>query len=64
MRAIYKFSNSEFLEILRNHFHMAVSIMETILTREIGGTVECFIEDIHISDNKEDSYVEISVNIK
>jgi len=38
--------------------------MEAILIREIGRPVECFIEDIHISDNKEDSYVEISVNIK
>lgn len=46
------------------HFHMAVGIMEAILTREIGRTVECFIENIHISDNKEDSYVVISVNIK
>lgn len=67
MRAKYWFSNSEFLEDMDDfiyHFHMAVGIMEAILTREIGRTVECFIENIHISDNKEDSYVVISVNIK
>ena len=67
MKAKYRFSKSEFLEDTDDfiyHFHMAVGIMEAILTREIGRPVECFIEDIHITDNKEDSYVEISVNIK
>ena len=67
MRAKYKFSNSEFLEDTDDfiyHFHMAVGIMEAILTREIGRPVECFIENIYISDNKENSYVVISVNIK
>ncbi len=67
MRAKYRFTKSEFLEDTDEfiyHFHMAVGIMEVILSREIGRPVECFIEKIHISDSKEDSYVEISVNIK
>ncbi|MFX1338853.1 MAG: winged helix-turn-helix transcriptional regulator [Promethearchaeota archaeon] len=67
MKAKYRFTKSEFLEDTDEfiyHFHMAVGIMEAIFSREIGRTVECNIEDIHISDKKEDSYIEISVDIK
>ena len=67
MSAIYRFSNSEFLENSDEfiyHFYMAAGIMEVIFTREIGHPVECFVEKIHIADSKESSYVKISVNIK
>jgi hypothetical protein len=66
MKAVYRFTNSEFLESTDEfiyHFYMAVGIMEVIFTREIGRSVKCFIEKIHIADEKEGSYIEISVTI-
>jgi hypothetical protein len=67
MRAVYKFTNSEFLETTDDfiyHFYMAVGIMEVIFSREIERPVECIIEKVHISDGKEESFIEISVNVK
>ena len=65
--AIYRFDNSEFLETNDKYifyFYMIARIIEIYLGAEMNRKVTCDIVDIQVSDNKNDSYIEMSINIE
>ena len=65
--AIYRISNSEFLESNDDYifyFYMIAGIIETYLGEELNRNITCKIIDISVSSNKEDSYVDLSINIE
>lgn len=66
-KAIYRFTDSEFLETNDDYifyFYMIAGIIETYLGGELNRNVNSNIIDIHISDKKEESYVDISIEIE
>ncbi|MFW9898765.1 MAG: helix-turn-helix domain-containing protein [Candidatus Thorarchaeota archaeon] len=67
-KAIYRFKNSIFLEDSDNfiyHIYIASGLTEGVLERELNTRVECNVEEIHVSKkNKQDSYFDISIQIK
>ena len=65
-KIIVKFTNSEFLDNSNDyiyHFYIATGIVEALLEREINKTVKCNIESINISDNQENSFIELSIDV-
>ena len=66
-KAIYRFQNSEFLEIDDEYvfyFYIVAGIAEAYLSEELNRKINCEIIDVHISDKKDESYVEMSIEIK
>ena len=66
-KAIYRFKNSEFLHNSKDYiyyFYMICGIIEAILSEEIPGQVICNIESIKLDEIKENSYIDISIEIK
>ena len=65
--AMYRFKNSEFLHDSKDYiyyFYMICGIIEVILSEEIPGQVICNIESIQLDEIKENSYIDISIEIK
>jgi hypothetical protein len=65
--AVYRISNSIFLEDNEDYtfyFYMIAGIIENYLGKELNREVICEILEIKVSDNKEKSYVDLSINIK
>ncbi len=65
--ATYRFKNSIFLESSDDfiyHLYIMCGISEGILNRVLKTEVSCEIEQISISDNKEESFFDISIKIK
>ena len=66
-KVIYRISNSEFLynsDDLIYYFYIVCGITEGIYLRGLDVKVSCNIENIQILDNKEESYVDISLAIQ
>ncbi|MFX1445606.1 MAG: hypothetical protein ACFFHV_19495 [Promethearchaeota archaeon] len=66
-KVVYRFKNSEFLERSDDyvyHIYLACGIAEERISRELERPITVEIEKIHIADNKEDSYFDLSVNLK
>jgi hypothetical protein len=66
-RAIYRFKNSEFLEDSDEfiyHFYIVCGIIEALWEREVGRPIECNVEKVNIGNSKDDSFYEISIEIK
>lgn len=66
-KAIYRFKNSEFLgnsEEYIYYFHIICGVIEVFLSGEVPGNVICNIEAIHINDKRENSYIDISIEIE
>lgn len=66
-KAIYKFSNSEFLETNDNfifYFYMIAGIIEVYLGEELERKVNCEIINTNISEKKDESYVEMFIEIE
>ena len=65
--AVYRINNSIFLEDNDDfifYFYMIAGIIENYLGKELNRKVNCEILKINVSDNKEKSYVDLSINIK
>lgn len=65
-KLILKFTNSEFLDDSNDfiyHFYISAGMIEAIWKREVNKNVKCDIETIHISDKKENSFIELSIEI-
>jgi predicted transcriptional regulator len=65
-KGIFRFRNSEFLnnsDVLY-HFYLISGMIETKMSNDLGVPIICNIEKIHISDIKEDSYVDMSIEFK
>ena len=65
--AVYRIQNSDFLEKNDDYifyFYMIAGIIETYLGEEMERTVTCEILQINLSDNKDDSYVDLSISIE
>lgn len=65
-RAVYRFRNSEFLsnsEEYLYYFHMICGIIERYLSNEVPGQVNSNVEAVHIDKLKENSYIDISIEI-
>jgi len=65
--AIYRFRNSEFLHNSNDYiyyYYMICGIIEGFLSKEIPGQVICNIESIQLDEIKENSYIDISIEIK
>ncbi len=66
-RATFRFRNSDFIkegESFNYHFYLVCGLMESILKRELKREVKCDIEKINLFNKKEESYVDISIEIK
>ena len=64
-RIVYRLSNSEFLTDSFIYFiYVACGITEGIYRLNVNIKVECNVEKIKISANKEESYIDISLEIK
>ncbi|MFX0188537.1 MAG: helix-turn-helix domain-containing protein [Candidatus Hodarchaeota archaeon] len=66
-KAIYRFKNSVFLEDSDDfiyHIYIACGITEGVLEKELKTMVECNVEEIHVAKNKEESYFDLSIQIK
>lgn len=66
-KAVYRFKNSEFLDNSKDfiyHFYIVSGIIEALWEREVGRTVECKVEKIHVANKKEDAFFELSIEIK
>ncbi len=65
-KGIFRFKNSEFLNNSDSlyHFYLISGMIETKMSDDLGVPIKCNIEKIHISDKKEDSYVDISIEFK
>ena len=65
--ATYRFKNSVFLEDTDDyvyHIYIMCGISEGILTKVLKTEVSCDIEQISISENKEDSFFDVTITIK
>lgn len=67
IKIILKFTNSEFLDITDDfiyHYYIVAGLIEAIWRRETHLDVICNIEKVYISEKKENSYVELSINFE
>ena len=65
-KAIYRFKNSEFLETHDDYifyFYLVAGIAEAYLSEELSRNVVCEIIEINVKDKKENSYVDMSIEI-
>ena len=66
-KAIYRFKNSIFLEDSENfvyHIHLICGITEGILNKAYNVPIECKIENINPSKKKDESYFDLSIQLK
>lgn len=65
-KGIFRFKDSEFLNNSDSlyHFYLISGMIETKMSNDLGVPIKCNIDKIHISDKKEDSYVDISIEFK
>ncbi|TFG30479.1 MAG: winged helix-turn-helix domain-containing protein [Promethearchaeota archaeon] len=66
-KAIYRFKNSEFLDKTEDftyHFYIVSGIIEALWEREVGSSVKCIVEKIHVGNRKDEAYFELSIEIK
>jgi hypothetical protein len=64
---IFRITNSDFLENNDDYifyFYMIAGIIEAYLSEEMNRNVTCKILNINISENKENSYVDLSITIE
>ncbi|MFX1392595.1 MAG: hypothetical protein ACFFAH_03380 [Promethearchaeota archaeon] len=67
IKIILRFSNSEFIDITDDfiyHYYITAGLIEAIWKKESNIDVVCNIEKVHLSDKKESSYVELSINFE
>ena len=65
-KLLLKFTDSEFLEDSNDfiyHFYISAGIIEAIWKREVNKNVKCNIEKIFISEKRENSFIELSIEI-
>lgn len=63
-KSILKISNSEFLQDNDDfiyHLYIIAGMIEAVLKKEIGLSIKCDVETINISNDKKDSFYEISI---
>ena len=63
-KIILKFTNTEFLDNTSDfiyHYYIIAGILEKIWQREVNKNVIVNVETIHLSEIKDDSYIELSV---
>ena len=65
-KGVFRFKNSEFLNNSDSlyHFYLISGMIETKMSNDLGVPIKCNIEKIHISDKKEDSYIDISIEFE
>ena len=66
MRGCFRFSNSDFLDLTDEHifyFYMIAGILESYLGSELDREIRCNILDVNISKQKEECYVDMSIDI-
>ena len=64
-RMVYRLSNSEFLtDKFLYFFYVACGITEGIYRLIVNIKVECNVENISISKKKDESYIDISIEIQ
>ena len=66
-KATFRFQNSKFLEDSDDfsyHIHIMSGIAEEIIKKGLKGEVECNVKELHIGNNKEESYFDIDIQIK
>ena len=66
-KAIYRFKNSLFLDDMENHIYhiyLIAGITQGIFTNAYGIPIECKIEKINITNKLENSYFDLSLQIK
>lgn len=66
-KAMYRFEKSELLENSEDfiyHFYIMCGIAEYLISRESGFEVICKVENIYLSEDKPESFVDISIEIK
>ncbi len=66
-RVIYRIKNSEYLGTSDDFvyfYYIACGITERIYLQNLNRKVMCNVENIHISHNKEDSFIDISLEIQ
>jgi len=65
-RGCFRFSNSDFLELTDEYifyFYMIAGIIESYLGSELDREIRCNILDVNISKQKEECYVDMSIDI-
>ena len=66
-KAFYRLEQSELLETSEDfiyHFYIMCGIAEYLISRESGFKVISRVENIYLSENKQESFVDISIEIK
>ncbi|MFX1277729.1 MAG: hypothetical protein ACFFAT_22145 [Promethearchaeota archaeon] len=66
-KAIYRFQNSEFINTSNYYvfyFYIIAGVAEACFMSKLNRNVSCDIVKIHISDNKEESYVDLSIEFE
>ncbi|MFX1393335.1 MAG: HTH domain-containing protein [Promethearchaeota archaeon] len=66
-KILYRISNSEYLGNTNNFiyfYYIACGVTEGIHLQILNKKIICNIERVHISNNKEDSFIEISIELK
>ncbi|MFX0135250.1 MAG: winged helix-turn-helix domain-containing protein [Candidatus Hodarchaeota archaeon] len=66
-KAVFRLTNSEFLTNFDDslyHFNVISGIIESKMSTDLGVPITCNIETIHISDKKEESHVDLSIEFK
>ena len=62
----YRIANSEFLDDSDDflyYFYIVCGITEGIYLRGLETNIRCNVEDIHVSTNKKESYINVSLEI-
>ena len=65
-RGCFRFRNSDFLESTDEHifyFYLIAGIIESYLGSELDREIRCNILDVNISKQKEECYVDMSIDI-
>ena len=66
-RAVYRFSNSEFIGATDDYiyyFYAMCGVIEGFAKEYFNSEVICEVEEVNISPNEEDSYLDISIQLK
>ena len=64
---ILRLTNSEFLESPNKfiyHYHIVAGLIEAIWKKKINRDILCNVETLHVSDDKEHSYIEFSIEVE
>ena len=66
-KVLYRIKNSEYLDHSEDFiyfFYVMCGMTEGIYLRNLNMKVECKVEDIHISSNKKESFIDLSLEIQ